>query len=477
VEVNSDSDVSLPRESGDQFLLSVGPMTTLEPWTPDSWQGRAATQQPDYPDQALVRSVVDELSRLPPLVTSWEIEALRQQLAEAARGERFILHGGDCAESFQECAPERIAANLKVLLQMSLVLMHGTHKPVILVGRLAGQYAKPRSEDVEVRNGTALPSYRGDLVNGVGFSPEERAPDPQRMLRGYQHAAMTLNFVRALADGGFTDLRHPEYWDLPFVRHSARGSEYRRVVEAIRDAIAFMEAAGEAKFARLRRMNVFTSHEGLLLYYEQAQTRRVPHRGGWYDLSTHFPWIGMRTAKPEGAHVGFFRGVRNPVAVKLGPDTQPDQLQALLRVLHPDDEPGRLTLIHRLGARHTADRLPAIIEAVRESGRTVVWCCDPMHGNTETTSDGVKTRRFESILSELRQSFEIHDAMGSILAGVHFEMTGEDVTECLGGAQGLTEHDLGRAYRSRVDPRLNYEQALEMAMLIGQHVRRRPQPV
>lgn len=448
-------------------------MTPQPPWTPDSWHSRFAGQQPVYPDPRAAQAVVDELAGLPPLVTSWEVEALRRRLAEAARGERFLLHGGDCAESFEECRPERIAASLKVMLQMSLVLMHGTHKPVVLVGRIAGQYAKPRSEDFETRGGVELPSYRGDLINGPGFGREERTPDPRRMLRGYQHAAMTLNFIRALVDGGFADLHHPEYWDLPFVHHSAPGGEYRRIVEAIGDAISFMEAAGEARFAQLKRMSVFTSHEGLLLSYEQAQTRRVPHRGGFYDLSTHLPWIGLRTADPRGAHVEFFRGVRNPLAVKIGPDTTVEQVRELLRILHPDDEPGRLTLIHRLGARNVAARLPPIIDAVQVSGRVVVWCCDPMHGNTETTAAGIKTRRFENILSELRHSFEIHDAMGSILGGVHFEMTGEDVTECLGGARGLTEGDLGRAYRSRVDPRLNYEQALEMAMLIAPHVRGR----
>lgn len=448
-------------------------MTPHSPWTPDSWQRRVAGQQPMYPDPLAAQAVVEELARLPPLVTSWEVETLRRRLAEAARGERFLLHGGDCAESFDECRPERIAASLKVMLQMSLVLMHGTHKPVVLVGRIAGQYAKPRSEELESRGGVELPSYRGDLINGPGFSPEERAPDPRRMLRGYQHAAMTLNFIRALSDGGFADLYHPEYWDLPFVHHSAPGGEYRRIVEAIGDAISFMEAAGEARFAQLKRMSVFTSHEGLLLSYEQAQTRRVPHRGGWYDLSTHLPWIGLRTADPRGAHAEFFRGVRNPLAVKVGPDTTVEQVRELLCILHPEGEPGRLTLIHRLGARHVAERLPPLIDAVQASGRSVLWCCDPMHGNTETTATGLKTRRFENIHRELRQSFETHASMGSILGGVHFEMTGEDVTECLGGARGLTERDLGRAYRSRVDPRLNYEQALEMAMLIAPHVRQR----
>jgi 3-deoxy-7-phosphoheptulonate synthase len=404
-------------------------------------------------------------------VTSWEVETLKGNLARAARGEMFLLQGGDCAESFADCEPAAITSKLKILLQMSLVLVHGTRKPVIRVGRMAGQYAKPRSIDLESRDGQRLPSYRGDLVNQPGFTESERTPDPTLMLRGYERAALTLNFIRALADGGFADLHHPEYWNLSFIKQAGLAEEYERIVGGIRDSIEFLEAVAGSPISNMQRVDFYTSHEGLALLYEQAQTRRVPRREGWYNLSTHFPWIGMRTAQPDGAHVEYFRGVRNPIAIKIGPAMTPEWLSALLDVLHPDDEPGRLTLVHRLGADKVASALPGLIECVRRSGKTVLWSADPMHGNTESTADGIKTRRFDKIVSELEQSFDIHEQMGSILGGVHIELTGEDVTECVGGARQLGEEDLKRAYRSRVDPRLNYEQSLEVAMLIARHLR------
>ena len=439
-------------------------------WTPTSWHEKPATQQPSYPDEAALRAAVDELSRLPPLVTSSEIELLKKQLAEAAVGSRFVLQGGDCAERFDECTSPVIAAKLKILLQMSLVLVHGTKKRVIRVGRFAGQYAKPRSDDTETMNGLTLPSYRGDVVNRIEFTEAARIPDPQLLLRGYERAALTLNFIRSLIDGGFADLHHPEYWDLDFVKHSPHADEYHRIVETICDSIRFMETISGMPVGQTSRVDFFTSHEGLHLLYEQAQTRRVPRRTGWYNLSTHFPWIGMRTANIDGAHVDFFRGIANPLGVKVGPGMTTAWLGELLDVLHPDDEPGRLTLIHRLGAHGIAEHLPPLIEAVRRSGKTVLWCCDPMHGNTEKTAEGIKTRKFEHILAELEQAFEIHEQMGSILGGVHFELTGENVTECTGGARGLDDSDLTRAYRSQVDPRLNYEQALEMALRIARRV-------
>jgi 3-deoxy-7-phosphoheptulonate synthase len=442
-----------------------------EDWSPQSWQRRTATQLPRYSDALALQRVVSELSELPPLVTSWEIEALRDKLARAARGELFLLQGGDCAESFDDCDPDAITSKLKILLQMSLVLVHGTKRRVVRVGRIAGQYAKPRSEDLESREGVNLPSYRGDLVNRAPFTQEDRAPDPQLLMRGYERAAITLNFIRALADGGFADLHHPEYWDLSFVKHSRAAEDYERIVHAIRDAVDFMDAVLDSQPRSMRRVDFYTSHEGLSLYYEQAQTRRVPRRPGWYDLSTHFPWIGMRTTQMDGAHVEFFRGIRNPIGVKIGTSMQADWLEDLLDVLHPDDEPGRLTLIHRLGVDQVEKKLPEFIETVQRSGKTVLWCVDPMHGNTEVLANGIKTRRFDKILQELRTCFEIHRRLGSTLGGVHFELTGEDVTECIGGARGLAEDDLHRAYQSFVDPRLNYEQALEMAMLIAQHLR------
>jgi 3-deoxy-7-phosphoheptulonate synthase len=445
---------------------------TVSDWTPDLWRQREALQQPTYPDAERLESVVHDLASLPPLVTSWEVERLKEQLAEAARGQRFLLQGGACAESFDRCTSAAVTNKLKILLQMSLVLTYGLKRQIIRVGRFAGQYAKPRSSDTETRDGMTLPSYRGDLVNGVEFEPDVRRPDPDRLLRGYERSAITLNFIRALVEGGFADLHHPEYWDLDFVSHSPRAREYQRMVESISDSLRFMETLAGIEPGQMRRVDFFTSHECLHLMYEQAQTRQVPHRHGWYNLAAHFPWIGMRTAQPDGAHVEYARGVRNPIAVKLGPAMTREWLRDLLEILHPDDEPGRLTLIHRFGHDKVGDCLPPLIEEVARSGRTVVWCCDPMHGNTETLDSGLKTRRFDNILSELEQSFDIHAGHGSYLGGVHFELSGDNVTECIGGARGLVEADLERAYESNVDPRLNYEQSLEMALLIARRIAR-----
>lgn len=447
-------------------------MPEVNDWHPASWQNKKAAQQPDYPDPEALDQAVGEISRLPPLVTAWEVDALKAQLGRAARGELFLLQGGDCAESFDECDGDQIEAKLKVLLQMSLVLVHGTRRKVIRVGRIAGQYAKPRSEHLETVGEVTLPTYRGDLVNRSGFTSEDRLPDPRLLLRGYERAALTLNFIRALADGGFADLHHPERWNLEFVAHSELKDEYERIVERIVDSIDFMEAIAGDDLSEVKRVSLYTSHEGLSLHYEQAQTRRVAGRPGWYDLTAHLPWIGMRTASVDGAHVEFFRGVKNPLGVKVGPAMTEEWLRELLDLLHPDNEPGRLVLIHRLGVDKVEAMLPQLIETVRKSGKQVLWCADPMHGNTETTEAGIKTRRFENIVGELDKAFEIHAAMGSILAGVHLELTGDDVTECVGGARGLSERDLQRAYRSRVDPRLNYEQALETAMLIARRLRR-----
>ncbi len=444
---------------------------TLRPWSPSSWSTRPSLQQPSYGDSARRDEAVARLAKLPPLVTSWEIEALKGQLADAASGNRFLLQGGDCAERFDECESALIASKLKILLQMSLVLSHGAKKRVIRVGRFAGQYAKPRSTDFESRDGVTLPAYRGDIVNGTPFELAERTPDPERMLRGYERAAMTLNFVRALVDGGFADLHHPEYWDLDWVKHSPLASDYQRMVESIGESLRFMETLAAAQVGQINRVDFFTSHEALLLWYEQAQTRTVPHRPGWYNLSTHFPWIGVRTNDPEGAHVEYCRGISNPIAVKIGPTTSIERLQSLLDILHPDDEPGRMTLIHRFGAHDIAGSLPPLLEAVKRDGRRVLWVCDPMHGNTETTAQGYKTRKFAHILAEVEQAFEAHRNAGTYLGGVHIELTGENVSECTGGARGISDEDLVRSYRSHVDPRLNYEQALEMAMLIARRMR------
>jgi 3-deoxy-7-phosphoheptulonate synthase len=438
-------------------------------WRPDSWQALPALQQPRYADPGRLARVLDELARLPPVVVSWEVDQLKDELAAAQRGERFLLQGGDCAEGFADCESDIIARKLKILLQMSVVLLHGLKKPVIRVGRIAGQYAKPRSADTETRAGVTLPSYRGDIVNRADFDAGAREPDPELLLRGYERAALTLNFVRALVDGGFADLHHPEYWNLDFLKHAKLRDAYQKIIDSITDSLDFYEAISGSPVHDAGQVRFYASHEGLHLLYEQAQTRYLKRRERWYNLSTHMPWIGMRTATPGGAHVEYFRGIANPIGVKVGEGMDAAALGELVRILNPENEPGRLALIHRFGAAHIETALPRMIRAVRDSGREVLWVCDPMHGNTETTPQGVKTRRFENILAEVESAFRIHEDEGSILGGVHFELTGDDVTECTGGARGLADVDLSRAYRTSVDPRLNYEQALELAMLIARH--------
>jgi 3-deoxy-7-phosphoheptulonate synthase len=449
---------------------SLHSITPAKDWRVDSWQRREALQQARYDDADALAEAKQRLAQMPPLVTSWEILNLKRQLADAQAGRRFLLQGGDCAEIFDECRPEIITNRLKVLLQMSLVLVHGMEMPVVRVGRFAGQYAKPRSDDFETRGEEQLPSYRGDLVNAPEFTPEARRPDPERMIRAYSRSAMTMNFVRALVDGGFADLHHPEYWDLGWVEHSPLAQQFHRIADSIGHSVRFMETVTGQTPGSVRRVDFFTSHEALHLHYEQALTRRVPRQWGFFNLSTHFPWIGMRTAALEGAHVEMFRGIRNPVGIKVGPSMSPDWLKGLIRTLNPDGEAGRIVLIHRMGADRVGDRLPELIAAAKSTGLPALWICDPMHGNTEKTSSGVKTRRFSNIQAELEQSFDIHAAAGSRLGGVHLELTGENVTECIGGARELDEGDLSRAYKTTVDPRLNYEQALELSMLIvGKH--------
>ncbi len=447
--------------------------TDQNAWHPASWQARRAQQQPTYEDTGALQSVVASLSRLPPVVVSWEVDNLRERLARAQNGEAFLLQGGDCAETLADCESDRIAKQLKVLLQMSLVLLQSMKRPIVRVGRFAGQYAKPRSAEVETREGVTLPAYRGDLVNRPEFTPEARRADPQLLLRGYERAALTMNFVRALVDGGFADLHHPEYWDLGFMHHAPLRESYQRIVASIGDALDFFESLTGQRVADSTRVDFFCSHEGLHLLYEQAQTRYIQRQQRWYNLSTHMPWIGMRTAQPGDAHMEYFRGIANPVGVKVGAAMTDEWLQEVVTTLNPDNQPGRLTLIHRFGVKEIERHLPRVIDAVRRTGHSVLWVCDPMHGNTETTAGGLKTRRFENILREIDLSFSIHREMGSYLGGAHIELTGEDVTECTGGAGGLTDADLQRAYRSHVDPRLNYEQALELAMLIAERSRQR----
>jgi len=467
---------------------------TPDGWSPESWKSRPNAQQVAYPDAAAVEKAVAKLRSLPPLVTSWEIERLRGELAEAQEGQRFVLQGGDCAETLADCRPENITNKLKILLQMSLVLVHGLKKPVVRIGRFAGQYAKPRSSATETREverhggiearghggeekkSLTLPSYFGDLVNSAEFTLEGRTPDPRMMVRAYEHSAMTLNFIRALVDGGFADLHHPEYWDLSFFSHASLSpeirAEYQRMTSNLADGLRFMEALGEQRVEELSRVEFFTSHEGLNLLYESAQTRRVPRRNGHYDLTTHLPWIGDRTRALDGAHVEFCRGIRNPVAVKLGAGATPEQVLALIERLNPLDEPGKVSLVTRPGAAAVSRVLPPILEAVRDSGRRVLWMCDPMHGNTITTAGGIKTRSFDSIVQELEGTIDAHAATGSRLGGVHFELTGDDVTECIGGAAGITEAGLSANYASLCDPRLNYQQALELAFLLSRRLSR-----
>jgi len=439
-------------------------------WTPDSWKQFPATQQPNYSDPNELRDALHQLMRMPPLVTSWEVDHLRDGIAAAQRGEAWLLQGGDCAETFDECQTEQIASKLKLLLQMSLVIVFASRKRIVRVGRIAGQYAKPRSSDIETQQGLSLPSYRGDIVNGFEFAATARRPDPYRMLRGYERSALTLNFIRALSEGGFADLHHPENWNLLFV-NEARGEvarRYKELVKSLGDALRFMETILEGStVSELKRVDFFTSHEALLLDYETALTRPSVRGIGYYNMGTHLPWIGERTRDLNGAHVEYFRGIRNPIAVKIGPGISNDEVIELAKRLNPDNQPGRLTLIHRMGRRHIETTLPPLIESVARSGALVLWVCDPMHGNTVSTANGRKTRRFDDVVDELRLSFAIHHACGSTLGGAHLELTGENVTECTGGSRGLTESDLESAYQTQVDPRLNYEQALEIAFEIA----------
>ncbi len=437
----------------------------MQSWSPLSWEQFSYEQAATYPDKKQLERVVKQLSQLPPLVTSGEIKNLKAAIAKAGRGEAFILQGGDCAESFDDCRSEIITNKLKILLQMSLVLFHGFRKPIIRIGRIAGQYAKPRSSDYETINGVTLPSYRGDLVNSQYFDAPSRIPNPKLMLQGYSCAAMTLNFIRALLNGGFADLNHPHRWDLRFVEHSPQAEEYHRIVRSLSDSLAFMEAIDGFQ-ANLGKVDFFTSHEALHLHYEQALTRHL-HDGKWYNLSTHLPWVGMRTAKLDSAHLEFLRGVQNPIGIKVGPSVTKEWLSDILKLINPQNEEGRVLLITRLGVNAIEKLLPPIIEAVQATKSPVTWSCDPMHGNTETTSEGIKTRHFDNILLELQQAVKIHREMNSYLGGVHFELTGENVTECIGGARGLNQYDLKQAYRSLVDPRLNYEQSLEMALQLS----------
>ncbi len=440
----------------------------MSAWSPTSWHSYTYLQAARYPDERHFKEIVHQLSMLPPLVTSGEIKQLKKDIARAGRGEAFILQGGDCAESFAGCRSDIISNKLKIILQMSLILLHGLHKPIIRIGRIAGQYAKPRSSEWETVNGVTLPSYRGDIINAVEFTQEARTPNPDRLLKAHYHSALTLNFIRALLDGGFADLHHVHQWDLRFVEHSPQKEEYQHIVRSIEDSLAFLYSVEDTPMHHFNNAAFYTSHEALHLHYEQALTRQLKD-GLWYNLSTHLPWVGMRTAQADGAHLELLRGIQNPIGIKIGPQTSPELLIEILERANPQREPGRILLLTRLGANAIEDSLPPLITAVRHAQFPVTWSCDPMHGNTETTSHGTKTRHFDTILKELKLALQIHQEMDSYLGGVHLELTGDNVTECLGGVRGLVADDLKTAYHSLVDPRLNYEQSLEIAFQLSRH--------
>ena len=442
-------------------------------WTPSSWRAFPACQLPSYPDAAHLAAVEGELRGFPPLVFAGEARSLKQALAGVAAGDAFLLQGGDCAESFAEFHPDTIRDTFKVLLQMAVVLTFGASLPVVKVGRMAGQFAKPRSAPTESQNGVELPSYRGDIVNGIEFDERARRAEPQRILRAYHQAAATLNLLRAFAQGGFADLHRVHAWNNDFVADSPLGHRYAEMAERIQEALSFMEACGitSASVPQMRETGFYTSHEALLLPYEEAMTRVDSTTGRWYDTSAHMLWIGDRTRQADHAHVEFLRGVDNPLGLKCGPSLQPDELIRLIDVLNPANEPGRLTLIARMGAERVEERLPPLVRAVAAEGRCVVWSCDPMHGNTIKAPNGYKTRPFDRILKEVSGFFAVHRALGSHAGGVHFEMTGRDVTECLGGAQAIGADDLSSRYHTHCDPRLNASQALELAFLVAERLR------
>jgi 3-deoxy-7-phosphoheptulonate synthase len=443
-------------------------------WSPASWRARPARHIPtDYPNPAEVTRVEGELRRMPPLVFAGEARRLKSLLGDVAAGKAFLLQGGDCAESFKEFSADNIRDTFRLILQMAVVLTFAGGRPVVKVGRMAGQFAKPRSEPIETIDGVTLPSYRGDNINGMEFDPASRAPDPERLLKAYAQSASTLNLLRAFAGGGYADLHNIHRWTLGFVDGNPLAARYRELSDKISEALIFMQAIGVTPQSHpdLTRVEFFTSHEALLLGYEEAMTRVDSTSGDWYDVSAHLLWIGERTRQLDGAHVEFMRGVKNPIGLKVGPTVEPDELMALIDALNPQDEPGRLTLYGRFGADRIAARLPRLMETTRREGRQVVWAIDPMHGNTLKANNGYKTRPFDRILAEVRSFIEIAEAEGVHPGGVHLEMTGQNVTECIGGARALREGQLADRYHTHCDPRLNGEQALELAFLVAEKLK------
>jgi 3-deoxy-7-phosphoheptulonate synthase len=446
----------------------------MSTWSPQSWRDKPISQVPAYPDTAKLQATEKQLASFPPLVFAGEARELKAQLAEVARGEAFLLQGGDCAESFAEHGADHIRDFFRVFLQMAVVLTHGAGKPVLKVGRIAGQFAKPRSADTETIDGVTLPSYRGDIINDIGFSDSSRTPDPERLLLAYRQSAATLNLLRAFASGGYANLARVHEWTMGFMKDSNTNARFEEVAKKIDDAISFMRALGLTpdNTPPLRETKFYTSHEALLLGYEEALTRRDSITGDWYATSGHMLWIGDRTRQPDAAHVEYFAGIKNPIGIKCGPSLSSDDLLRLLDRLNPDDEAGRITLICRFGSDKVKEHLPRVIETVQKAGRTVVWCSDPMHGNTVKAANGYKTRPFDKVLSEVHSFFQVHREMGTHAGGIHIEMTGDDVTECTGGTAGaVTEASLKDRYHTYCDPRLNASQSLELAFLVAEEIR------
>ncbi len=440
-----------------------------ENWTPNSWRSKPIIQVPEYPNNDALLDVEQRLASYPPLVFAGEARALKAQLADVAEGNAFLLQGGDCAEAFAEHGADNIRDFFRVFLQMSIVLTYAAAKPVVKVGRIAGQFAKPRSSDTETKGDETLPSYRGDIINGIDFNSDARIPDPERQIQAYRQSAATLNLIRAFAQGGYANLEHVHRWTHGFVKDNPASERYQELADRIDETLRFMKAIGFSaeSHPRLRETDFYTSHEALLLGYEEAFTRTDSTSGDWYSTSGHMLWIGDRTRQPDHAHVEFFRGIKNPIGLKCGPSMTPDGLLVLCDILNPENEPGRLTLINRFGHEKVGDHLPGLIQAVEREGKKVVWSCDPMHGNT-ISAGGYKTRPFDYVLKEVQDFFAVHKSEGTYAGGVHFEMTGQDVTECTGGAHEVTEQDLGSRYRTHCDPRLNANQSLELAFLIAE---------
>jgi 3-deoxy-7-phosphoheptulonate synthase len=442
-------------------------------WSPESWRSKPIVQVPEYPDPTALADAEARLATFPPLVFAGEARELRKTLAGVCEGNGFLLQGGDCAESFLEHRADNIRDFFRVFLQMAVVLTYAGGSPVVKVGRIAGQFAKPRSSPTEKRGDVELPSYRGDIINGPDFTPQARIPDPQRQIEAYRQAAATLNLIRAFATGGYADLERVHQWNMGFVKDSPQGHRYQELADRITETLGFMRACGitSENTPQLRTTSFFTSHEALLLGYEQALTRRDSTSGDWYATSGHMLWIGDRTRQPDHAHVEYFRGIRNPIGLKCGPTLEPDGLLKLIETLDPKNEPGRLTLICRFGHDKVEKHLPKLIRAVEKAGRKVVWSCDPMHGNTISAATGFKTRPFDRILKEVEVFFDVHRAEGTHAGGIHVEMTGQNVTECTGGATAISETDLQDRYHTHCDPRLNADQALELAFLVAERMK------